>query len=148
MNRVCLSGWFVDRPTLSYSPCGLAVAELRLAVPRSRPYGAPKGASPPEADLVPCVATGTLAVALYTWGEPRVRVELEGRLAVPPDASPPGPAAGESPERTDGAAMFAGALVVHADHARVLDDPLGCLDPDGPREAASLVLAAPLRAAA
>ena len=148
MNRVCLSGWFVDRPKLTYGPCGLAFAELRLAVPRPRPYGAQK-ASSPQTDLVPCVAAGTLAVALYTWGEPRVRVELEGRLvAATHEGVPAEPPGGSAPARPRGDTLLAGALVVHADHARVLDDPLGCLDPEGPREAESLVPLAPRRDAA
>ena len=137
MNRVCLSGWFAQRPTLSYGPCGAACVELLLIVPRSPPQGVrAQGSTAPDADLVPCVATGTLAVAVYTWGEPQVRVELEGRLVAPVRQRDLSPHGGKGPLPTV-------SMGVRADHARVLDDPLGCLDPEGPRDVGPLVLLVP-----
>ncbi len=130
MNRVCLSGRFDGRPRITYSPSGLAFAEARLRVPRARAACAASGPAVPD-DLIPCLATGALAVALYTWGEPGVQVEVEGRLLA-------ALADGERAEPTQ-----PGPLAVHADYARVLEDPLGCLSPGGARESASILLVLP-----
>lgn len=133
MNRVCLSGWFESRPKITYGPCGLAFAELRLRVPRPG-HGGTKPPDPEgvhDSDLITCLATGALAVALYTWGEPRVPVELEGRLVA---AAAEGIEAGAQP---------AGPLAVHADYARLLEDPLRGISAGFPRDAVSLVLLLP-----
>lgn len=75
MNRVILCGRLADRPRLAYAPCGLPVARFSLLVPRDGPDGDEDGA-----DAIDCVALRRLAVELATWGEPNVRVNLEGRL--------------------------------------------------------------------
>ena len=76
MNRVVLCGRLESRPKLTYTPCGKPVATFRLRVPRT---------APPErqhrgSDLIDCLAFGTPAVELYTWGEAGCPANLEGRL--------------------------------------------------------------------
>ena len=132
MNRVCLSGWFASRPKITYGPCGLAFAEMRLRVPHPGTGGQPPDPDGPHGcDLVPCLATGALAVALYTWGEAHVPVELEGRLV---SAFIEGAATAQPAP---------GPLAVHADSARLLEDPLRGLAVGMPRDAVSLVLVVP-----
>jgi single-strand DNA-binding protein len=76
MNRVVLSGRLAGRPKLSYTPCGIAVAEFRLLVPKERVPDPPN--EPTE--RIDCIAFREAAQDLTAWGERDYRVNLEGRL--------------------------------------------------------------------
>jgi hypothetical protein len=75
MNRVVLCGRLAERPRLSASSSGLAVAALLLQVPR-------QGSDPGREamDEIHCLAFDTLAQRLHLWGEPGLWVNLEGWL--------------------------------------------------------------------
>ena len=76
MNRVVLCGRLAGRPKLAYTPCGIAVAEFRLLVPRE-----PRHASvEPLPEQIDCVVFRKDAEELVNWGDVDYRVNLEGRL--------------------------------------------------------------------
>jgi single-stranded DNA-binding protein len=75
MNRVVLCGRLAERPRISATASGLPLATLRLQVPR-------QGLSElaPMIDEIECVAFSELAQQLHRWGEPGLRINLEGWL--------------------------------------------------------------------
>jgi len=76
MNRVILAGRLAGRPKLSYTPCGIPVADFRLLVPRE--YRLANGEEALE--RFDCVAFRDIAKELTTWGDRDYRINLEGRL--------------------------------------------------------------------
>ena len=76
MNRVVLAGRLTGRPKPSYTPCGIAVAEFRILVPKER------RPDPPEEpyEQIDCIAFREAAQELTTWGDRDYRINLEGRL--------------------------------------------------------------------
>src|SRR5690349_21714708 len=72
MNRVVLCGRLVGRPRMAYTIAGVAVASLRVQVPRHGVDGL--------VDEIECVAFRETAEQLQFWGERGHRVNLQGTL--------------------------------------------------------------------
>jgi len=103
MNRVILCGRLAGRPKISYTPCGVPVAEFRLLVAKERRLE--PGDEPVE--KIDCVAFREIARELSTWGDRDYRVNIEGRLR------------GDAYWDLDGRRVT--GLRVYADHAYFVD---------------------------